>query len=48
MDDLIYLRNSLEEFINNANEEVASEKAQPYLIILEGVLKGLSAEIETE
>lgn len=46
MEEIIELRDMLEELLETANENLGGEQVQPYLIILEGILEGIVRELE--
>ena len=48
MEELIKLETMLEGFLEGVNEECGGEKVQPYICILEGVLKGIKTDLCSE
>ena len=44
-DELEKFSDELKTFIDKSNEEFGGEKVQPYLLIMEGILLGVNADI---
>lgn len=47
-DDLSKLHDMLQKFLAEANENLGSERVQPYVHILEGVLKGICTDLNSD
>lgn len=47
MEEIMELKDMLEELLETANKNLGGEQVQPYLIILEGIVKGLENDIDS-
>lgn len=48
MDNLLKLRNMLDNFLYDVNDDLGGEKIQPYVIIMQGILKAINTELKSD
>lgn len=48
MEELIKLRDMLDNLLLEAENDLGGERVQPYIVILKGILSGLNLDISTD